>query len=143
MRVQPSIQPYEQKMPDAPVGTVPTRGSIDAITLEQSRLPRNPLPDKPVYVRNGRIFYGYYCQMCHGAVGDGNGPVGESYIPQPADLSSPQVQNLPDGQLYLRMLTGVGHEPVMIQTVPQEQRWPLVMYVRTFGERGGTASLPD
>lgn len=135
MRVQPAIQPYEQRMPSAPVGTVPTSGGVQATVLQQSKLTKNPLPARPAYVRNGRIFYGYYCRMCHGPAGDGNGAVGESYNPKPADLSSSRVKSLSDGELYLRMLTGVGHEPVMIQTVPPDQRWPLVMYVRTFGKR--------
>lgn len=131
MRIQPSIQPFERQMPDMPRGTVPTSGRLETFTAEQSRLAANPLPNTPANLRNGRIYYGYYCLMCHGSKGDGNGAVGESYIPKPADLSSPAVAGLSDGELYQRMLVGVGHDPVMTQTVPPDQRWPIVMYIRT------------
>ncbi len=133
MNDQPSIKPYEREMPDLPGGTVPTNGRVVAFTLEQANLASNPLPQTPENLENGRIFYGYYCLMCHGSKGDGNGPVGESYVPKPSNLASDSVKGLSDGQLYYSMLYGVGHEPVMVQTVPREHRWPIVMYVRTFG----------
>lgn len=134
MRIQPSIQPFEKQMPDMPKGVVPTSGRLQTFTLEQSKLAANPLPKTSTNLQNGRIYYGYYCLMCHGAKGDGNGPVGESYVPKPADLSAPAVTKLSDGELYKRMLTGIGHDPVMGQTVLPNQRWPIVMYVRKFAE---------
>lgn len=114
-----------------PAGTVPTTGRLDTLTIQQSRLTKNPLPATAVNLKNGRIYYGYYCLMCHGDNGDGNGPVGQSYVPKPADLRSEAVRSMTDGQLYLAMLMGEGHEPVMIQTVAPAHRWPLVMYLRT------------
>lgn len=73
--------------------------------------------------------------MCHGSNGDGQGPVGPAYQPQAADLRNTEVAALSDGQLYLKMLTGPGHGPVMEETVFPDQRWPLVMYVRTFAKQ--------
>ena len=132
---QPSIQPYERQMPDMPEGTVPTTGRLQTITLEQSRLPRNPVPATPINVKNGGIYYEYYCRMCHGVSGHGDGLVGQSYVPKPANLASPRVVSLSDGQLYWRMLHGVGHDPVMEETIIPSQRWPLVLYVRTLGKK--------
>ena len=134
MRIQPSIQPFERSMPDMPKGVVPTNGRLQTFTVQQSKLTANPLPETSVNMQNGRIYYGYYCLMCHGSKGDGNGPVGESYNPKPADLSTPAVKNLSDGELYQRMLIGIGHDPVISQTVQPNQRWPIVMYVRKFAK---------
>lgn len=134
MRNQPSIQPFEQKMPDMPAGTTPVAGRLRTYTLQQSQLTENPLPLTATTLRNGRVYYGYYCLMCHGEDGEGNGPVGQGFVPKPTDLTSSAVASLTDGQFYLRMLTGAGHDPVMDQTVLPGHRWPLVMYVRTFGE---------
>ncbi|MHB1458658.1 MAG: c-type cytochrome [Armatimonadota bacterium] len=91
---------------------------------------------KSSQVDDGRIFYGYYCRMCHGVQGDGNGPVGESYVPKPADLSQPAIRKLTDDELTRRMLHGRGHDPVMEQTVPLERRKPIVEYVRTLSTDG-------
>lgn len=135
MRLQPSILPYERKMPTMPSGTVPTSGSLTAISnrAAQTGPPAGGFTDKDR--KNGKIFYGYYCLMCHGSDGRGNGPVGQSYVPKPADLTSPAVSGLPDGEIYRRMLAGTGHSPVLAQTVPPNQRWPIVTYVRTFKGR--------
>lgn len=135
MQNQPNIKPYKQKMPAMPAGTTPTKGRAMTLVVQQARLATNPVAATPSAVKNGRIYYGYYCLMCHGKSGDGNGPVGESYVPKPTDLGSPAVAALTDGQLYQRMLTGVGHDPVMVQTVLPGHRWPLVAYVRTFAKK--------
>lgn len=129
---QPSVMPYEQRVPPMPAGSVPTRGRLVTLTLQQSKVAKNPVPNTPDNIENGRIYYGYYCVMCHGTNGDGNGPVGISYVPKPTDLSSGRVKGMRDGRLYWAMLHGMGHDPVMVQTVPLEHRWPLVLYVRGF-----------
>ncbi|MBI2842320.1 MAG: cytochrome C [Armatimonadetes bacterium] len=137
MNIQPSIQPYEREMPEMPAVTVPFTGRLETRTLEASQIVANPLSRTPENLEKGRIYYGYYCRMCHGKEGDGHGPVGQSYVPKPADLSSPALAGLTAGELYYRMLYGTGHEPVMDQTVLPEHRWPLVMYVRTFQKAEG------
>ncbi len=132
MRLQPSIKPYEISMPSMPAGTVPTIGRLETYTQQQSNLGTSPIARTTANINDGRIYYTYYCIQCHGEDGSGNGPVGQSYVPKPTDLSSAAVTSLPDGQLYLRMLHGVGHDPVMMQTVLPQHRWPLVLYLRTF-----------
>lgn len=131
---QVSLRPYKQQLPPMPAGTTPVKGRAVTYVAQQAKLAKSPIASTPAVVKNGRIFYGYYCLMCHGEKGDGNGPVGQSYVPKPSDLSSQAVVKLNDGQLYRAMLTGTGHDPVMIGTVPPENRWPLVAYVRTFAK---------
>ena len=130
MRNQQSIRPFERQMPKMPANTVPTTGSLAALTAEESKLVSNPLAKTETNLQNGEVYYGYYCRMCHGADGRGSGPVGESYVPKPTDLSSPAIAKLTDGQVHDRMLRGVGHDPAMLQTVPPTHRWPIVMYLR-------------
>lgn len=132
---QQKITPYERRMPTMPAGTVPIQGRLATLTIQQGKLSANPLPRTQENLKNGKIFYGYYCLMCHGEKGDGNGPVGQSYVPKPTDLSSSTVTAMNDGQLYYRMLNGTGHSPVLVTTVLPEHRWPLVMYVRTFATK--------
>lgn len=132
MKIQPSVKPYKQQMPAMPAGTVPVQGRSDTFTAAQAKLTANPLKATSANLDAGKIYYGYYCLMCHGTDGRGNGPVGQSYIPKPADLTSSATQGLSDAELYSRMLTGIGHSPVMEQTVLPEHRWPLVLYIRDF-----------
>ncbi len=131
MRIQPKIVPSQAQMPATPQGVVTV--SIDLSTvpsLEAAAQPRNPLPDTGHTRRTGQVYYGYYCTVCHGPAGRGNGAVGVSYTPAPTDLTSSPVQVLSDGALYRAMLTGIGHEPVLGYVIDPKQRWYVVSYIR-------------
>ncbi len=88
-------------------------------------------PAGPEALQRGRTDYHYYCVFCHGERGKGDGPVGESYVPRPADLSvvSWGDAGLPD--MAARMLTGPGHSPVLERVVPPSEVPYLAVYVRT------------
>jgi mono/diheme cytochrome c family protein len=134
MLVQEHVRAYQKAMPPTPAGVVAVSEPFPPpLTAEAAAGMRNPLAPTPENVEHGRTYYGYYCIFCHGRAGDGRGPVGESYDPQPADLRTRRVQSLPDGQLLRASLTGVGHEPVLERVVPEEARWPIVLYVRQLG----------
>ena len=129
---QPSLRPFEREMPAMPQNLVPFSGPAGLPSdPAQAAKVTNPVKPTPEAVTLGRIYYGYYCEMCHGARGDGDGAVGRSYIPKPSDLTSSKVQASPDGALALAMVTGPGHSPVLDSTVPLERRWYIVHYLRS------------
>ncbi len=132
MFVTPHIRTYQAVMPHPPPGSVPrTDAVVPAPTTRQAA----SLTTRPATAEDlaaGKVYYQYYCVFCHGENGDGNGPVGESYLPRPADLREARLKSLSDGQLLRAILTGTGHEPVLEYTIPPEQRWPLVHYTRQF-----------
>lgn len=134
MITQPSIAPYSARMPVMSSRSVPVSGSMKQITLQQSRLTSNPIPRTKQNLESGRIYYGYYCLMCHGDRGRGDGPVGVSYQPKASDLTTVRVFSLSDGEIYRRMLKGTGHDPVMEETVQPDERWPIVLYIRSLQE---------
>ena len=142
MRVQPLIKPYQAQMPLPPEGSVSIEPAYEPLpTTRQTEKLVNPLAATPENIAAGRTYYGYYCQACHGENADGQGPVGESYLPVPINLRSARVPGMSDGQLLRGMLTGPGHSP--LRADPQEQRpvleyvvlpeyrWYLVLYVRS------------
>jgi hypothetical protein len=146
MSEQPSVKPFETNMPRLPEGTVPfgAAPSLPRTKQEAAAIP-NPVRATPKAVRLGRLYYGYYCEMCHGRRGDGNGRVGQSYEPRPTDLRSAKIRAMSDGELAVGMVVGVGHvgpkdEPILEPTVALERRWRIVHYLRTLGAEGAAAS---
>ncbi|QWV93449.1 cytochrome C [Geomonas oryzisoli] len=132
MTVQHHVREFQMVLPAPAPGSVsvaPT-GNRTPAQAEAAGL-ANPVPATPAVVAQGAAYFGYYCVFCHGASGAGDGPVGNSYLPRPADLRLPRIAGYRDGELLRAMLTGIGHEPVLERVVPPPHRWPLVHYLRS------------
>ncbi len=134
MNVQLHIRAYERPMPLPPKGMVAVEPEGYAVpTRERGDGSTNPIPDTQENRERGRVYYSYYCVFCHGENGQGDGPVGYSYMPAPTDLHDPKVVAMSDPDLLRGMLLGIGHEPVLSRVVLPQHRWYLVRYVRTLG----------
>lgn len=131
MRSQEHLRTYQMVQPLPVEGVVPVTLPEQLPTGNAVSGLKNPLPDTEENRRRGAVYYQYYCVFCHGDGGAGNGPVGESYTPMPADLRSRRIAAYGDGQLLRGMLLGVGHEPVLERVVPPRHRWYLVAYLRS------------
>jgi mono/diheme cytochrome c family protein len=144
MKYQPHLRAFDAQMPLPPEGSVPVSPSgYEVPTTRQARSLKSPLAGASAAdLSRGQTYYQYYCVFCHGDQGAGDGPVGASYVPAPADLRGPRVQGMTDGELLRAMLTGYGHEApdgksVLGYTVPPEHRWYLVAYVRRLAPGAG------
>ena len=136
MGTQDKATPYRAIVPLMPAQIVPAEVVAVPVPLVEIPPPGpNPLPDTRETRRIGQVYYSYYCLFCHGQDGRGNGPVGQSYVPTPANLTSPSVRNLSDEALYRAMLVGVGHSPVLPYVVMPEAPWYIVIYVRHLPEQ--------
>jgi len=136
MGTQDKATGYRAIIPLLPARIVPAQ--VVAVPVPSVEIPPpgpNPLPDTQEARRIGQVYYGYYCLFCHGKDGRGDGPVGQSYVPTPANLTLPAVQNLSDAALYRAMLVGVGHSPVLPYVVMPEAPWYIVIYVRHLPEQ--------
>lgn len=137
MTVQHHVREFQMVLPPPAPGTVSvTRLSEPAPAPGEAAGLRNPVAPSPAALAQGEVYYSYYCVFCHGPAGAGNGPVGDSYIPKPADLRLARLTAYGDGQLLRAMLTGVGHEPVLERVVPAPHRWPLILYLRSLSRHG-------
>ena len=135
MYVTPHVRAYQAVMPPTPRGSVPVASArVPLPTPEEAESLANPVEPTAENLSRAKVYYGYYCIFCHGAAGAGNGPVGESFFPNPADLRAAKVRRLSDGKLLRACFTGVGHKNVMDRVVPAEWRWHLVLYVRELGK---------
>ncbi len=130
MKSTPSIKTFEQKMPEMPASLESFGAPSRPRTKVEAALLPNPAPDTPQARELGRIYYGWYCIQCHGASGRGDATVGVSYVPAPPNLTSKKAQSMSDGELAFAMAAGTGHAPVLDSTVPWEQRWYIVRYLR-------------
>jgi mono/diheme cytochrome c family protein len=87
---------------------------------------------------DGAGLYALYCASCHGAGGDGDGPVARALDPQPARHSDGTTMNeLSDDYLFRVIAEGgaaVGKSPLMAPwagTLDEAQIRALVAFIRT------------
>jgi len=126
-----AVNTYGKKMPAAPEHTVPVSGGIEELKATDPNRLHNPLATTPVTIAQGRTAYGYYCLHCHGPMADGNGTVGQSFSPLPADLRLAPVQNQSDGQLFTKTSLGYQRCPPLALTIAEADRWAIINYLRT------------
>jgi len=122
---QVNVRSYRAAALPVPAGSVP----LQTGWVHPTDGPCSPPPGESAMAAGFRG-YSYYCVFCHGDRGDGDGPVGQSYVPKPADLRSERVQSLSDEQLARAMVAGTGHAPVLERVVPPEVRQDIARYVR-------------
>ncbi len=96
---------------------------------------RNPLAGRPDIEAGGKKVFHQRCTTCHGegARGTDRGP----------DLTNPRVQAQSDGALFWKITSGNTRTGMpTFSFLPEQQRWQLVMHVRSHG-RDSTRAVED
>lgn len=131
MKDDEAVQAYNQEFPQMPRKTVPVNGGIwverEANPLELS----NPIAPEPRMIAWGWERYHFYCVQCHGQNLDGNGTVGQSFAPLPANLRSGRVQDQTDGEMFYKIRFGYNRHPALYSTLTDDETWAIVRYVRS------------
>jgi cytochrome c5 len=97
-----------------------------------------PVKSSPEGLAEARKVFGYDCEMCHGAKGDGKGEVVESMKLSMRDWRDPAtLATLSDGELFYIITKGKGKMMAEGERVPEKLRWNLVNLVRTLAAKGG------
>ncbi len=139
MRNDVSPDPYQ--MPREPVpGTVPAQHPLGDVPAPytQSQLDSiaptltNPLPRSAQVLARGKLQYDRNCAACHGANGNGQGPVinAQTKFPYAPALNAGPSQARSDGYLYAVIDVGRGLMPPYGPRITHLDRWAIVHYVR-------------
>jgi mono/diheme cytochrome c family protein len=95
---------------------------------------KNPLAGNTDILKYAKVIYTTYCGPCHGNGGKGDGIAAAGLAVKPADHTSDKVQAQTDGALFWMMTTGRSPMPSYKTTLPDNQRWELVNYIRSLAK---------
>ncbi len=139
MRETPAVRPYDRPLLVMESGTVPAADPEAGYRAADGRNLRSPVaPGDSQALHRGRVVYDTFCRQCHGREYDGNGTVGQSFAPLPADLRSSKVQGEPDGVLFQHISYGAGsksRQPALDTTIRIGDRWSVIAYVKSLAVR--------
>lgn len=97
---------------------------------------KNPLTFSESNLNAARQIYVDECAQCHGDRGKGDGPEARSHYPLPADLTDPKLlANTPDGEIFYQITEGRRPMPSFKLRLTEDQRWQLVLLVRSFSQQ--------
>jgi mono/diheme cytochrome c family protein len=89
--------------------------------------------DMDKLLERGESRYGIYCTPCHDGLGNGKGMVIRRANNQgfaPPTFHQDRIRTMPDGQLFQTITYGFNSMPAYGPTVPVDDRWAIVAYVR-------------
>lgn len=124
---QPSVGHEQGPRLAAPVNAVPVQGPV--FIAGQPARPKTPAT--AASVAHGQEIYNSTCIMCHGKTGEGNGTLAAYFNPKPANLTSAQVQNLSDNELFTTITNGFNQMPPQAEGLFASERWDVVNFLRT------------
>jgi mono/diheme cytochrome c family protein len=102
------------------------------VPKEEAERP-NPLTSSSPYAKKAHTIYNDLCAMCHGDKGDGKGPEADALRVAPADFTSAAIMmQTSDGELFYKISKGRNPMPSFEAKYSTQERWGLVLYLRTF-----------
>jgi mono/diheme cytochrome c family protein len=73
------------------------------------------------------------CAQCHGEHGKGDGPEAAMHDPPPSNITDVRHMNtVTDGEIFYQISEGRKPMPSFKKRLTEDQRWGLVLFVRTF-----------
>lgn len=103
----------------------------------EERARTSPVPPSEAALAKGHALYQRHCQSCHGGTGKGDGKAAGASPRPPGDLTD--QRDTSEGEIFWKVSRGLkeGGEVVMPrfdgEITNADDRWKLVLYVRTLG----------
>ena len=103
------------------------------VVPEEVKKLKNPLQSSESTLKAARGIYLDECAQCHGERGEGDGPEAMMHSPAPADLTDAgHMIGITDGEIFYQISEGRKPMPSFKKRLTEEQRWRLVLLVRSF-----------
>jgi mono/diheme cytochrome c family protein len=108
---------------------------------EEAKQLKNPLQPSPVALKSAHEVYTNKCARCHGDTGKGDGHDASRYDPAPTDFTDAKLMSgATDGELFYKISEGKKPMPVFKTKLSEDQRWELVLLIRSFAESAPAAN---
>ena len=104
---------------------------------------KNPVALSDVSLEEGKRLYENFCLICHGATGQGDGPVVQRNGPKPPAYTSEQLKDLVEGKMYHSIHYGKNMMGSHASQLTPTQRWTIIHYVQTLQKGGASAPATD
>lgn len=95
----------------------------------------NPLGPSRTNLQRGKELYTANCVVCHGDGAKGDGPAAAALQPRPRDLTATDVRDHSDGALFWKISEGRAPMPGFKSALPDDDRWRVVLHLRSLGLR--------
>jgi len=122
----------ERPIPPRPTPSETPQAAVPQEVPAEARSMRNPVPADAASVENGRLIWSSQCAMCHGATGNGKGPLVARLGYVVPDFTSAAYQKTrADGELFWILSQGHGKMKGQGERLEESTRWNLVNFIRT------------
>jgi len=96
---------------------------------------KNPIKPTPELQAKAKKVYGYECEMCHGATGDGKTDLAKDMKLTLTDLTDPKtLADKTDAQLFDLIKNGKGQMTPEGDRMKADDIWNLILYIRGFSK---------
>ncbi|MBI5474227.1 MAG: cytochrome c [Ignavibacteriae bacterium] len=119
----------------APEGTVARGRAVNDDLLSTGRVNGRLADTFPFTITDsvmarGRDRFTTFCTPCHGRLGDGGGMIVQRGFPRPNSFHTDSLRERPAGYFFDVMTNGFGRMYSYAPSVPVEDRWAIVAYIR-------------
>jgi mono/diheme cytochrome c family protein len=105
------------------------------IVPEAAKQVPNPLNPSQANLPEARRLYEDKCVECHGDNGKGDGSQAKMYDPLPSNFTdAAHMNSVSDGELFYKITEGHRPLPGFMKRYTDEQRWQLVLLLRSFAQ---------
>jgi mono/diheme cytochrome c family protein len=102
---------------------------------EEAKQLKNPLQATAPALKSAREVYRDKCAQCHGDSGRGDGRDASRYDPAPTDFTdTKRMSAVTDGELFYKISEGKKPMPRFKNKLSEDQRWELVLLIRSFAQ---------
>ena len=110
---------------------------------EEAKQLKNPLQPTAPALKSAREVYADKCAHCHGDTGKGDGQDAGKYDPAPTDFTdSRRMNEATDGELFYKISEGKKPMPVFKNKLSEDQRWELVLFLRSLANPAAANHVP-